>query len=48
MADDRDRQAPNETDEIGRAKDEDIVPADDELEDDDDEGEEDEDDDEGE
>ena len=47
MAEDRDPQTP-ETDEIGRAKDEDVVPADDEFEDDDDEGEEDEDVDEGE
>ena len=47
MADDRDPKTP-ETDEIGRAKDEDVVPADDEFEVDDDEGEEDEDVDEGE
>ena len=48
MADDRDRQAPKETDEISRAKDEDIDPADDELEDDDENVDEDEDVDEGE
>jgi hypothetical protein len=48
MADDRDRQAPEETDEIGRAKDEDIDPADDEFEDDDENTDEDEDVDEGE
>ena len=37
MADDRDRQAPEETDEIGRAKDEDIDPADEFDDDEDDE-----------
>jgi hypothetical protein len=51
MADDRERQTPGEnveTDEIGRAKDEDLDPADDEFEDDDDADEEDEDVEEGE
>jgi hypothetical protein len=48
MADDRDPQAPVETDEIGRAKDEDIDPADDEFEDDEEDTDEDEDVDEGE